>query len=158
MWFQLVNVRLTMLSPHQSPQGDSFGGEGTLPSQPARESYRFHEMTKALDVLLLFGWLKALVHNLRCGTRVSRMPEITHECRVSQRVLTHGGGAGVGIGGRPAVTSQWLNQEFDGAPTNSSGRRYAGSSSTWASGTNRYPRRASVSATAPKRSAFNVFE
>ena len=40
-----------------------------------------------------------------------------------QRGVTQDGGAGVGTGLRPAVISQWLNQEFPGAPVNSSGSR-----------------------------------
>jgi hypothetical protein len=43
-----------------------------------------------------------------------------------QRAPIHAGGLGVGTGLRPAVISQWLNQEFDGAPTNVSGSRRDG--------------------------------
>ena len=43
--------------------------------------------------------------------------------RLCQRAPIHAEGLGVGTGLRPAVISQWLNQEFDGAPTNVSGSR-----------------------------------
>src|SRR5262245_54182522 len=49
--------------------------------------------------------------------------------RTHQSAVIHEAGGGVGIGGPPAVTCQWLNHELPGAPTKRSGCVYAGSSS-----------------------------
>jgi hypothetical protein len=89
--------------------------------------------------LNLFAQLGPVRRALRhVGSTASHTVPATSPCGMAYwGMLTHSGGFGVGTGGRPAVTSQWLNQEFAGVPTNSSRRRYTGSSSACATDTNR---------------------